>query len=245
MPVDLPNLTFEEFERLVAEKRAEAADAWASAPFAGPSNPPGQLPPPPPPGGASSSSGKRAAGRPSPPAGSPTSGAMDRGGSDDDDDDGGGGGGSCDGGDDDDSSGGGPTAVGGGAAAVNAAANVGFFYPPALMERLKAKKLLHWVITHPDDISRANFLMGAHKTSFEQLADYDLTELRAVYAVLPEVGVGDTAPLGGSTRALEMHLSALCLPPCRFVSLLLSKTSCCFKSWLAFLCNLDPLGSTV
>jgi hypothetical protein len=59
------------------------------------------------------------------------------------------------------------------------------FYTPALMERLKSKKLLQWVITHPDDIVRANFLMGAHKNSFEQLQEYDLIELRAVYAVIP------------------------------------------------------------
>ena len=48
------------------------------------------------------------------------------------------------------------------------------------MDRLKEKKLLHWIITHPDDVCRANFLMGAHKKHFEQLQDYDLTELRAV-----------------------------------------------------------------
>jgi len=63
----------------------------------------------------------------------------------------------------------------------------GYFYPPALIERLKSKRLLQWVVTHPEDISRANFLMGAHKQSFEQLQEYDLVELRAVYAVLPEV----------------------------------------------------------
>jgi hypothetical protein len=44
----------------------------------------------------------------------------------------------------------------------------GGFYPPALMERLKSKKLLHWIITHPDDIARANFLMGAHKVGRPQ-----------------------------------------------------------------------------
>jgi hypothetical protein len=63
------------------------------------------------------------------------------------------------------------------------------FYTPQLIERLKSKKLLQWVVTHPDDIVRANFLMGAHKQSFEQLQEYDLTELRAVYAVLPTVNM--------------------------------------------------------
>jgi len=36
-------------------------------------------------------------------------------------------------------------------------------YPPALAERLKAKKLLQWVVTHPTNIASANFLSGAHK----------------------------------------------------------------------------------
>jgi hypothetical protein len=31
--------------------------------------------------------------------------------------------------------------------------------------------------------------MGAHKQSFEQLQEYDLVELRAVYAVLPAVRI--------------------------------------------------------
>ena len=71
--------------------------------------------------------------------------------------------------------------------AAGLSAGRGYFYPPALIERLKSKRLLQWVVTHPEDISRANFLMGAHKQSFEQLQEYDLVELRAVYAVLPEV----------------------------------------------------------
>ena len=36
-------------------------------------------------------------------------------------------------------------------------------YPPALAERLKTKKLLQWVVTHPTNIASANFLSGAHK----------------------------------------------------------------------------------
>jgi hypothetical protein len=62
-----------------------------------------------------------------------------------------------------------------------------YFYPPALVDRLKGRRLLHWVVTHREDIARANFLMGPHKTSFDVLNEYDLPELRAVYAVLPIV----------------------------------------------------------
>ena len=40
-------------------------------------------------------------------------------------------------------------------------------FPPALAERLKSKKLLQWVVTHPTNISTANFLQGAHKVSRE------------------------------------------------------------------------------
>ena len=36
-------------------------------------------------------------------------------------------------------------------------------YPPALVERLKGKKLLQWAVTHPSNIASANFLAGAHK----------------------------------------------------------------------------------
>lgn len=36
-------------------------------------------------------------------------------------------------------------------------------YSPALLERLKGKKLLQWAVTHPTNIISANFLAGAHK----------------------------------------------------------------------------------
>ncbi len=81
------------------------------------------------------------------------------------------------------------------------------FYTPTLMDRLKEKKLLHWIITHPDDVSRANFLMGAHKKHFEQLQDYDLVELRAVYAVLPPSFSPDVD--GGKRKWREAFVSTL------------------------------------
>jgi hypothetical protein len=50
-------------------------------------------------------------------------------------------------------------------------------YPPALMERLKGSRLLQWAVTHPRSIASANFLAGAHKTSFLNLHEYDSIEL--------------------------------------------------------------------
>mmetsp|Transcript_28968 Transcript_28968/g.37392 ORF Transcript_28968/g.37392 Transcript_28968/m.37392 type:complete len:1202 (+) Transcript_28968:1-3606(+) len=67
-------------------------------------------------------------------------------------------------------------------------------YPPALLERLKAKKMLLWVITHPTNIVSANFLAGAHKVSFVNLQEYDFIEMRAIYAILPPYFLLDATP---------------------------------------------------
>ena len=64
----------------------------------------------------------------------------------------------------------------------------------ALAERLRSKKLLHWCVMHADDIARENFLMGANVSCFKNLGDYDVTELRAVYACLPPVFELDSTP---------------------------------------------------
>ncbi|CAM9623169.1 unnamed protein product, partial [Discosporangium mesarthrocarpum] len=50
----------------------------------------------------------------------------------------------------------------------------------------KENRFLHWVVEHPDDIARANFLRGDHAHFFTNLDKYDLSELRALAACLPE-----------------------------------------------------------
>eukprot|EP00518_Triparma_eleuthera_P015945 CAMPEP_0197571044 /NCGR_PEP_ID=MMETSP1320-20131121/41752_1 /TAXON_ID=91990 /ORGANISM="Bolidomonas sp., Strain RCC2347" /LENGTH=1853 /DNA_ID=CAMNT_0043133525 /DNA_START=185 /DNA_END=5743 /DNA_ORIENTATION=- len=64
----------------------------------------------------------------------------------------------------------------------------------ALAERLKSKKLLHWIVMHKDDIARENFLVGANVSAFKNLGDYDVVELRAVYACLPATFELDNTP---------------------------------------------------
>ena len=41
------------------------------------------------------------------------------------------------------------------------------------------------MVTHPDDIAKANFLAGAHVGAFRDVSSYDVCELRAVYAAMP------------------------------------------------------------
>ena len=59
------------------------------------------------------------------------------------------------------------------------------FYTTELATRLKSK-LLEWCVTHPEDIARANFLQGSGVADFTSLQRYDIVELRAIAAVLPE-----------------------------------------------------------
>lgn len=50
---------------------------------------------------------------------------------------------------------------------------------------LRDASLLHWLLMHPEDIAKANFLKGDGSTHFTNLQNYDIVELRAVAAVLP------------------------------------------------------------
>ena len=69
--------------------------------------------------------------------------------------------------------------------AYQMAAAWGGIYTYELAQRIKTSKLLHWVQAHPEDIATANFLAGAGADSFKNLGDYDIVELRAVYAACP------------------------------------------------------------
>ena len=70
--------------------------------------------------------------------------------------------------------------------ALAVAAAWGGCYTYALADRLRASKPLHWVQAHPDDLATANFLAGAGAEAFKNLGDYDVVELRAIYASCPE-----------------------------------------------------------
>jgi hypothetical protein len=54
-----------------------------------------------------------------------------------------------------------------------------------LATEIKNNRLLHWVVTHEEDIACASFLSGDKKAFFENLEAYDLVELRALAASLP------------------------------------------------------------
>ncbi|CAN0009051.1 unnamed protein product, partial [Choristocarpus tenellus] len=45
----------------------------------------------------------------------------------------------------------------------------GSLFPRELSLYIKENRLLHWVVEHPDDIARANFLMGDHAHFFTNL----------------------------------------------------------------------------
>lgn len=51
---------------------------------------------------------------------------------------------------------------------------------------IKNNKLLHWVITHRDEISYANFLAGDKKHFFENIEGLDIVEIRAIVLCIPE-----------------------------------------------------------
>ncbi|CAM9400740.1 unnamed protein product [Ectocarpus sp. 6 AP-2014] len=61
----------------------------------------------------------------------------------------------------------------------------GVFYPSDLCVRLKECRPLHWLVSAPEDIAGANFLAGEGAAAFTQLEGMDLTEMRAVWSVLP------------------------------------------------------------
>jgi hypothetical protein len=65
--------------------------------------------------------------------------------------------------------------------------STGKYYPRNTSDRLRSMKMLHWLVTHPDDIKNANFLKGGTRVAFLNLGEYDMVELRAVFAVVPDV----------------------------------------------------------
>lgn len=61
-----------------------------------------------------------------------------------------------------------------------------FFYPSGLCVRLRECRPLHWLVSSPEDIAAANFLVGEGAAAFTQLEGMDLAEMRAVWCVLPK-----------------------------------------------------------
>lgn len=61
-----------------------------------------------------------------------------------------------------------------------------YFYPSDLCVRLRECRPLHWLVSSPEDIAAANFLVGEGAAAFTQLEGMDLTEMRAVWCVLPK-----------------------------------------------------------
>ena len=53
---------------------------------------------------------------------------------------------------------------------------------------LKESALLHWIVTAPEDIRRANFLTGDGARHFNNLERFDVQELRAVSYLTNERG---------------------------------------------------------
>ncbi|ETN00998.1 hypothetical protein PPTG_17312 [Phytophthora nicotianae INRA-310] len=51
---------------------------------------------------------------------------------------------------------------------------------------LKTNRFLHWLVTHQDDIARANFLAIESAPFFMDFINYDINELRALARVLPD-----------------------------------------------------------
>ncbi|CAM9118472.1 unnamed protein product, partial [Scytosiphon promiscuus] len=85
------------------------------------------------------------------------------------------------------------------------AAKLGSLYPHELALRIKENRLLHWIVTHPDDIARSNFLKGDHAHFFTNLDKYDLVELRAILACLPGKFEVDGDGRKASWRALFLQ----------------------------------------
>ncbi|KAG6610493.1 uncharacterized protein IUM83_06644 [Phytophthora cinnamomi] len=62
----------------------------------------------------------------------------------------------------------------------------GTLYTYDLAAYLKMNRFLHWLVTHEDDIARANFLAIESAPFFMDFANYDINELRALARVQPE-----------------------------------------------------------
>eukprot|EP01031_Cornospumella_fuschlensis_P031986 gene31986-38676_t len=63
---------------------------------------------------------------------------------------------------------------------------LGGLLPFDLAAEIKHNRLLHWIVSHPEDIESANFLTGESKKYFENVHSHDITEIRALVAVLPK-----------------------------------------------------------
>ena len=68
---------------------------------------------------------------------------------------------------------------------LEAAKSQGGLLSMELATELKNNKLLHWVVTHIEDITSANFLTGDKKSYFENLESLDVIELRALSLCIP------------------------------------------------------------
>ncbi len=55
-----------------------------------------------------------------------------------------------------------------------------------LAQELKNNKLLHWVVTHKEDIAMSNFLNGDKRQYFVNLEGLDIVELRAIRLCIPD-----------------------------------------------------------
>jgi len=62
----------------------------------------------------------------------------------------------------------------------------GTLYTYDLAAHLKTNRFLHWLVTHEDDVARANFLAVESASFFMDFSSYDIHELRALARVLPE-----------------------------------------------------------
>ncbi|KAF4318957.1 hypothetical protein BBO99_00006919 [Phytophthora kernoviae] len=62
----------------------------------------------------------------------------------------------------------------------------GTLYTYDLATYLKTNRFLHWLITHGDDIERANFLAVESAPFFMDFTSYDIHELQALVRVLPD-----------------------------------------------------------
>eukprot|EP00644_Phytophthora_capsici_P012273 jgi/Phyca11/119257/e_gw1.38.220.1 len=67
----------------------------------------------------------------------------------------------------------------------------GVLYTYDLAAYLKTNRFLHWLVTHEDDITRANFLAIESASFFMDFGNYDIQELRALARVLPDNFVFD------------------------------------------------------
>ncbi|KAF4034919.1 hypothetical protein GN244_ATG13102 [Phytophthora infestans] len=72
-------------------------------------------------------------------------------------------------------------------ALITRAQERGVLYTYDLATYLKTNRFLHWLVTHEDDIARANFLAIESASFFVDFMNYDVNERRALARVLPDV----------------------------------------------------------